>query len=80
MAKTGYIDPNLVDIDSFYKYLRSAERFTFSRIVAKKVFLSREKISFWASLFSFFSQSPMWLIFTVENPWRQAVVFTLWCI
>lgn len=44
MAKVSYTDPNLADIAGFYNVARVADRFSFSRVVKKNVFLSPEKI------------------------------------
>jgi hypothetical protein len=43
MAKTSYVDIPSGDIDLFYKYLQSGDRFTYSRIRKKSVLLSEAK-------------------------------------
>jgi hypothetical protein len=44
MAKVGYVDPNIADITNFYKILRAGNRFSSSRMVKKRVFLSPAEI------------------------------------
>lgn len=43
MAKVGFVDTNLIDIDKYEEVLRAGNRFTFSRSVQNKTFLSPER-------------------------------------
>ena len=45
MAKVSYTDPNLAEISGLYNSARVSDRFSFSRVVKKNVFLSPEKIA-----------------------------------
>lgn len=72
MAKVSYVDPNLTDIDKFYGIVRTAERFSISRLVKKKTFLSATQIEQLKGRSLFNRVSALWktLDSTTKSAWK----------
>ncbi len=67
MAKTSYIDPNKGNIDRYWEIFRTADRFSFARVVAKKLFLNEAQKQSLRDRSYLKTIGEIWAIFTSEQ-------------
>lgn len=72
MAKVSTVTLNLGDVDKYYSSVRIADRFSFARVVKKKVFLSRDQITSIAGRSLLNQISEIWATYgaPLKESWR----------